>query len=219
MKEPPRLLDDPGVSDAVKQHLVRARAVEIPLDVGAALQGVHAKAAKVAAFKVAAVVVGTLVIAAIALSLSLSRARSPASLPAVTISIPSASASAPSPSMAPPVDTTAAIDPASLPVVKAVPSASAPTPVDDPDLLRAEAEHLAMLRRVSKTDPAAAAKLADEGNARFEKGGALRPEREAIAVLSLAKIGRTSEAKSRGAAFLAAYPKGPLADQVREAIE
>jgi hypothetical protein len=177
------------------------------------MRAVQAKVAKALALKIGGIVAGALIIGGAAMAIAWDRTPQHVSIPAVQTSVPA-------PAISVTVDT-AAIDPATLPIAKPAetkPAATrSSTVADDPDTLRAEAEHLAQLRLLAKTDPAAAAKLADEGNARFPKG-TLKPEREAIAVLSLAKSGQTDEAKTRGEVFLKTWPKGPLAEQVRKAI-
>ena len=77
----------------------------------------------------------------------------------------------------------------------------------------------AMRTRASSgaSNPAQALTLANAGHQEFA-GGLLYQEREAIAVLALARMGNTAAARSRGKAFLSRFPKGPAADSVRRAI-
>jgi hypothetical protein len=91
---------------------------------------------------------------------------------------------------------------------------AAPTQVDGDDALRREIAQLAQIKAVVDTDPAQAYRLAQAGHREFGRG-MLRQEREALAVLSLSKLGRRTEAVSRARAFLARYPQSPL----RESLE
>lgn len=82
----------------------------------------------------------------------------------------------------------------------------------DPDArLRAEIAHLARVRSLYARDPAAALRLAEEGHRRFPRG-MYREEREALAVLSLARLGRDAQPRAR--AFLARHPRGPFSEEI-----
>lgn len=97
-------------------------------------------------------------------------------------------------------------------------SAPAPTPtVDAPDLVDAEVRQAATVRSAARTDPAEALALAAEGDRQFPKG-LLHAEREAIAIEALARLGRTSEAKTRGEAFANAYPSHPRTGRIRAIV-
>lgn len=96
-----------------------------------------------------------------------------------------------------------------------VPLASAATePVDGP------AEELALLVRIKQqatSDPAAAVALVDEGHRRFPRGSFYQ-ERESIAILALAQLGRTGEARPRAQRFLDAHPASPYAERLRTLV-
>jgi hypothetical protein len=83
------------------------------------------------------------------------------------------------------------------------------------DTLSEETANLARLRAAARSDPALALFIANEGNRRFPRG-IFGQERESIAIDALARLGRTSEARARARAFLAAYPGGPYAEKVRK---
>lgn len=91
----------------------------------------------------------------------------------------------------------------------------APT-IDRAALLAEEVRHLAEVRGLAASDPAAAARAADEGHARF-RGGQLYQEREALAITALARAGRRALARQRAERFLQAFPRSPLAGSVRQA--
>jgi hypothetical protein len=113
------------------------------------------------------------------------------------VAIPSPSAIAPSPSAQP-----LAALPAPSATPLAHPSASAAVATD------AESE-VALLQRAQAalgSSPAQALALADEHQRRF-RGGILAQEREVIAINALVRLGRTGEARSRAARFLAGYPR------------
>lgn len=120
---------------------------------------------------------------------------------------------------APVVEKTEAPEPAPAPSVEKAPpppaSASAKPQATKPTLAE-EVRHLGEVRALAGTDPAGAARKADEGHKRFA-GGMLYQEREAVAITSLARAGRGGEARARASRFLAQFPKSPFADQVRAA--
>ncbi len=105
-------------------------------------------------------------------------------------------------------------EPRARPNRPSTPAASVASRAADGSL---EAE-LALLADVTSalqgSRPARALTLIDEHDRRFPKG-ALVPEFAAQRVVALAALGRNAEACKRSAAFLAAYPKSPLAPQVR----
>jgi hypothetical protein len=63
-------------------------------------------------------------------------------------------------------------------------------------------------RQQLASDPAGALALTDEHARRFSNG-TLVPEREVLAIEALARLGRTSEARARLAAFRERYPQSP----------
>ena len=83
-------------------------------------------------------------------------------------------------------------------------------------LLAEETAHLARLRTLARTDPAAALALADEGAKRFA-GGVFAHEREAIAIQALVALGRTARARARASKFLSAFPKSPYRERLERA--
>jgi hypothetical protein len=112
-----------------------------------------------------------------------------------------------------------------------VPSAAAPEPTEpaagpgrkpglesrDSQLL-AETEHMAELRRLAAADPARALTRAEQGAQKFPRGF-FAQEREAISITLLLRVGRSQEARVRGERFLARYPQGPAAEQIRRAMQ
>jgi hypothetical protein len=99
---------------------------------------------------------------------------------------------------------------APAPSVSAAASASA-------EIADGPAEELALLVQIKQSassDPARAVALVDEGHRRFPRGSFYQ-ERESIAVLALAQIGRTSEARERAKHFLDAHPQSPYAERLR----
>lgn len=105
--------------------------------------------------------------------------------------------------------------PASSPSSPSNPEASASaSPADGP------AEELALLVRIKQkasSDPAAALSLIDEGHRRFPRGS-FHQERESIAILALAQLGRASEARARAEHFLDAHPQSPYAERLRSLV-
>lgn len=86
------------------------------------------------------------------------------------------------------------------------------------DRLRSELNALAEVRRELSRNPARALALADESRVKFPNG-ALREEREALAVFALEKLGRSGEVSRRAARFLAKFPDGPFSAKVRGILE
>lgn len=76
---------------------------------------------------------------------------------------------------------------------------------------------IARARRSLASSPAAALDAAEEHRRRFP-GGLFAEEREALAVLSLARLGRQAEAERRGQRFLRSHPAGTFSERVRRAI-
>lgn len=118
-------------------------------------------------------------------------------------------------------ETPPAAKPARAPRVKApkkdLPGA-APAEVSSggADYLR-EARSLQAARGLLGRDPAGALARAQAGAAEFPQG-AFAQEWEGVAILALFELGRRSEVEDRASRFLARYPKGPYAAQVREAL-
>jgi hypothetical protein len=84
------------------------------------------------------------------------------------------------------------------------------------DYLR-EARSLQAARGFLGRDPAQALARAEAGAAEF-KAGAFTQEWEGLAILALFELDRRGEAERRARAFLARWPNGPYAAQVREAL-
>jgi hypothetical protein len=83
-------------------------------------------------------------------------------------------------------------------------------------LLAEETAHLARLRALARSNPAAALALADEGAQRFA-GGVFAHEREAIAIQALVALGQTTRARARASRFLSAFPKSPYRERLKRA--
>jgi hypothetical protein len=76
-----------------------------------------------------------------------------------------------------------------------------------------EAEHLGALAALWQSDPARALTLAEEGEKRFgESPRAV--ERRLFEIKALVKLGRIGSARTRAERYLAAYPPGPMTDEV-----
>lgn len=88
---------------------------------------------------------------------------------------------------------------------------------DGADYLR-EARSLQAARGFLGRDPALALRRAEAGALEFA-AGAFAQEWEGVAILALFELGRQADAERRGTAFLARYPNGPYAAQVREALD
>lgn len=81
--------------------------------------------------------------------------------------------------------------------------------------LAQEMDHLARLRSLETSRPEAALRMAQEGDTLFPQG-LFRQERQAIAIQSLVRLKRISEAKQRARAFMAAYPRSPFAERMKQ---
>jgi hypothetical protein len=91
-------------------------------------------------------------------------------------------------------------------------------PAGDPDAeLRLEMAQLARIRALLPTDPAQALQMAQEGQRRFPSG-MFREERNGLAVLALARLGRRVEARTRGNAYLLRHPRGPFSAEIRRLV-
>ncbi len=94
------------------------------------------------------------------------------------------------------------------PAPRRAPRAAPRTSSNDPPPIQdelAEGTLLLRARRALPTDPAAALAFVRE-HERMAPSGVLTPEREAIAVEALARLGRNAEARSRGERFLERWP-------------
>ena len=90
-----------------------------------------------------------------------------------------------------------------------------PAPTEPaPDLLAAEMRMTSAAQSALKVHPKRALQLARKGNAEFPKG-LFKQERDAIIVLALFDLGRTSDAQTKAKAYLKRHPKGSFASRVR----
>lgn len=243
-RDPVRLLDDSSVPDLLREDLAEAANQPLPAvdmaaglstltaaikagGAGAGAAGATAKAAALAQgswWGGALIGLGAGLVAAAAIWFAppLSRAPTPPAPAPVE-----AQAAAPRPA---PISATAALSvapPALSPPPPAprtlsanpTPSLAAPAPVAGAPAEPADgpAEELALLVRIKQqaaSDPAAAVALVDEGHRRFPRGSFYQ-ERESIAILALAQLGRTAEARPRARRFLDAHPQSPYAERLR----
>jgi hypothetical protein len=170
---------------------------------------------------------GLLAATAIWLAPPLSRAPTPPPPAPVPIEV---EAAAPRPAPIPAaadVSVTAPVERAALPAPRApsanpAPALAAPIPLTTASAEPADgpAEELELLVRIKQraaSDPAAAVALVDEGHRRFPRGSFYQ-ERESIAILALAQLGRTAEARPRAQRFLDAHPQSPYAERLRGLI-
>jgi hypothetical protein len=164
-----------------------------------------------------------------------SHTKPPPAVPGLVAPIASPALVAPAPEESPLEVDSAAPQPSDLPArenrapagrepraVRKTPPAAAPAPADPPEAPRGRSvreaiEALAHLREVASRDPAAAADLATEDEARYGSD-LFAEEREAIALVALANCGRMDEARARGRVFLALHPKSAFAARVQEAL-
>ncbi|MCA9596222.1 MAG: hypothetical protein KC776_23065 [Myxococcales bacterium] len=232
--DPKRLLDDADVDPELRDALGAAKSAAGPaLDTAAGLArlqaaigggggggtsggGGGAAAAKstAAAWIGATAIVGSL---AIGSALYVSTSQKPAAPLARELS-GVASVVAKVDIAPPPTPTPVVAKPAVTPEPSARPApAASAKPESKEDRVKREVAQLAKARAALASNPAQALTLANAGHQEFA-GGLLYQEREAIAVLALARMGNTAAARSRGKAFLSRFPKGPAADSVRRAI-
>lgn len=89
--------------------------------------------------------------------------------------------------------------------------------VAEPDTQR-EFRLLAEARKAAASSPARAWTLVQQSEREFPEGMMIE-EREALAVEVLVALDRVEDARRRGDRFLAAHPKSPSANRVRELLE
>lgn len=94
----------------------------------------------------------------------------------------------------------------------------APHPPEVDDRIKREIEHTDRMRRALEDDPSRALALAREGERMFAQG-MFTMERKGHEVLAMSALGRKDEAQRLGQAFLKRWPKGPLSERVRRAID
>jgi len=81
----------------------------------------------------------------------------------------------------------------------------------------AELRAVALARSLLDRDPEGALRVLDKLR-RDHATGYFAQERQALTVLALAGAGQSVAARQHAAAFLAAYPNGPLSDRVRAVL-
>jgi outer membrane protein assembly factor BamD (BamD/ComL family) len=72
-------------------------------------------------------------------------------------------------------------------------------------------------RLALNSDPARALALTEQHRREYPNGG-FSQEREVIAITALARLGRTSEARSRADRFRSAHPTSPYIERVNRAV-
>ncbi len=111
---------------------------------------------------------------------------------------------------------------------RATPKPASKAPVSTSDVLSAPAQlpaaappsETSLLRDARLAlngDPARALTLTEQHRREYP-GGGFAQEREVIAITALAKLGRTSEARSRAERFRSAYPTSPYTERVDRAV-
>ena len=156
--------------------------------------------------------------------------RPPAPAPAPTIAAPAPEVTpAPAPEVTPtitraePPRTPRRARPTLAPTPEASPApvvTPPTTPSEEPppvDTLRAQITHLARTRAALARDPSESLRLAEQG-LRDYRGGVFDEELEALSVLSLARLGRQDEARTRGTRFLTQHPRSPFRARIEEAL-
>jgi hypothetical protein len=101
------------------------------------------------------------------------------------------------------------------PTLRKIGGSRAPRDMDA--ALRRETAQVGRIRSLLAADPARAYRLAQAGHREFVRG-MLREEREALAILSLWKLGRTALAERRTRAFVASYPQSALREQLEQQL-
>lgn len=243
-QNPLRLLDDPSLPDALREDLAEAAGQPLPpVDMAAGLASLKASigasasagASAGAAAEAAALAhgswwggaligLGAGLVGAAAIWLAPPLAHSPEPPPSSRVEV-SAATTTPTASPAPTLRSTPAPTSAAAaaqvssaapraPLAVSAPSASASAP---PEITDGPSQELALLVRIKQSaasDPALAVALVDEGHRRFPRGSFYQ-ERESIAVLALAQLGRTNEARARAKHFLDAHSESPYAERLR----
>lgn len=248
MSEPTRLLDDPAVAEGLRADLAQAQAAVLEgLDVSAGAASLNAAiAAETTAVGTASAGAGKMVALGLAGAVTAGALvwfalRAPEPEPQV-VAAPVVTDPAEPVSVSPPGPEPAALPNAAEPETTApgiaapVATPSVPEPevsaVDDvapaprkrprtgdkqADYLR-EARLISDARAAMKTDASRALKLLAEARSEFPRG-LLREEREALTILSLAKLGRSTQAKASAKRFLEKHAQSPYAAAVRQVLE
>jgi hypothetical protein len=134
----------------------------------------------------------------------------PRGAPAVTAPRESAAAAA----TGSPFPFSESIDPPIAPAIRAHRSSRPASRVAPDDALRREVAAMARLRALAATDPSAAVRLSRQIAGEFPDG-MLGEERDALAVVALARAGRGDEARASAARYVRRYPRGPHLARVR----
>lgn len=223
MTRPVRMIEDESLDAELRQALQAEAARDVPYDAAAGLQQLQqalagGEAAAVgSSWKLKLLLGGGGTGAAVAALVGWSLLRSEPAPPPATEPKPApvvAASVAPAPPPAPKLEPPEPA-PIAAPAVSSAPAPRAPA-IDRRARLAEEVRHLAEVRRLAASNPAGAARMADEGHRRFA-GGMLYQEREAVAISALARAGRSAEARSRGTRFVERFPQSPFAEQVRAA--
>lgn len=236
--DPRRLIDDDATSGVLRRDLANARATDPGYDVEAAVARFEASLSAAPGGEIVASgakrsavgwIVGGGAVAAAALAWSIGRDPMPVAADRSAPAVAPAPASAPAhvdepivpppPTASPPAPAIAA-DPPAPARKRTMPAPTpprAPEPKDD-DALAREMAATAAAKRALATDPARALELVAEANREFGKS-VYAEDREGIAVLALARLGRAAEARTRGEAYLVAHPKGSYADRIRDVLD
>jgi hypothetical protein len=90
------------------------------------------------------------------------------------------------------------------------------TPV--PNSSRREIAQLLRIRALLDRDPAAAHRLAERSQREFPRG-ILSEERQALAIMALAKTGAQREARDTARSFFARYPQSPMRELIDAALQ
>ena len=248
MTDPTRLLDDPSIAASLRADLAQAKAAGIAgFDVAAGAASLNAAIAAEATTATATaastgagkgLVLGVLgVVSAGAIAWATLGSPEPEPEPetvAAVVATPAPPEPEPEPepvvtpeladeSVAPEEDLRDAIaEPLPEPTKARVhrsPASSEPkpaAPVVSDDYLR-EAKLIAEARRTMKHDPARALEILREAKSSFPRG-LLLEERQALTILCLDALGRSSEARTRGRRFLDEHEGSPYADAVSQVL-
>ncbi|MBV1856823.1 MAG: hypothetical protein KUG77_00325 [Nannocystaceae bacterium] len=244
MSEPTRLLDDPASAEGLRADLVQAQSVVLKgLDLSAGAAGLKAAiaaettAAGAGAGKALGLGLAGAATAGVLVWFAL-RAPEPDPKPVAVAPVVSAQG---------PVEPAAPLDPQPRivePEAVVVPSIAEPAAVIFPsvvtpevsapkvvpvvrrrarraskqdDYLR-EARLISDARAAMKTDAGEALERLAEARSEFPRG-LLREEREALTILSLEKLGRSSQANAAAKRFLETHGDGPYAEAVRQVLD
>jgi len=246
MSEPTRLLDDPAIAEGLRADLVQAQSVVLQgLDLSAGAAGLSAAiaaettaagAAGAGAGKIAVLGIAGAVAAGALVWFALRAPETEPPLVAAPIVEEQAELASPGPRLTAPQPELAVLPGSDEP--EFVPVAPVPTPVvvqsdREPEVARSsrkrprkddkQADYLREARLISKaraalkTDASGALKLLTQARSEFPRG-LLREEREALTILSLAKLGRSTQAKASAKRFLEKHDESPYAAAIRQVL-